>query len=62
MFKLRNVIFFCTKLAHFKFDVLVWSFSVEFDPILAWYMFPSAEGFMVIFDVFLFKLCAKCSL
>ncbi len=29
-----------------------WSFGVEFGPILAWYRFPAAEEFMVVFDVF----------
>ncbi len=26
---------------------------LEFDPILAWYRFPAAEEFVVVFDVFL---------
>ncbi len=31
-----------------------WSFGVglEFGPILAWYRFPAAEEFVVVFDVF----------
>ncbi len=31
-----------------------WSFGVEFGPILAWYRFPAAEVFGVVFDIFFF--------
>ncbi len=30
----------------------LWVSVLEFGPILAWYMFPAAEVFVVIFDVF----------
>ncbi len=30
------------------------SFGVEFGPILAWYRFPAAEVFVVVFDIFFF--------
>ncbi len=29
-----------------------WSLMLEFGPILAWYRFPAAEEFVVVFDVF----------
>ncbi len=29
-----------------------WSFGVGFGPIFAWYKFPAAEEFVVVFDVF----------
>ncbi len=35
---------------------------LEFGPILAWYRFPAAEEFVVVFNVFFIKWCAKCSL
>ncbi len=29
-----------------------WSFLLEYGLILAWYRFPAAEEFVVVFDVF----------